>query len=59
MKKSSVVDTLNDFPKEFKLDDFFERLIVIQKIDEGLEDLKAGKTVSHEKVKKLVAKWQK
>ena len=59
MKKSSVVHTLNDFPKEFKLDDFFERLIVIQKIDEGLEDLKAGNTVSHEKVKKLVAKWQK
>jgi hypothetical protein len=42
MKKSTVLYTLNELPKEFKLDEFLERLIVIQKIDEGLEDAKAG-----------------
>lgn len=59
MKKSSVTHTLKEFPAQFKLDEFFERLIVIQKIDEGLEDAKAGNIVRHDKVKKLVAKWQK
>ncbi len=59
MKKSTVIHTLNELPKEFKLDEFLERLIVIQKIDEGLEDAKAGNIVSHDKVKKLVAKWHK
>jgi hypothetical protein len=59
MKKSTVIHTLNELPKEFKLDEFLERLIVIQKIDEGLEDAKAGNTVNHDKVKKLVAKWHK
>ena len=59
MKKSTVIHTLNDLPQKFDLDEFLERLIVIQKIDEGLEDEKNGKTISHEKVKKMVAKWNK
>jgi predicted transcriptional regulator len=33
--------------------------MVIEKIDEALEDAKSGKTVSHDKVKKMVAKWNK
>jgi predicted transcriptional regulator len=34
-------------------------LLVIEKINDGLEEAKSGKTISHEKVKKMVAKWQK
>jgi hypothetical protein len=59
MKKTTVLNATNKLPKEFHLDDFLERLLVIEKIDEGLVDLKEGKTVSHEKVKKMVSKWQK
>lgn len=59
MKKSTIIQTLNELPKEFDLDELLERLIVIEKIDEGMEDAKAGKTISHEKVKKMVAKWHK
>ncbi len=59
MKKSTVIHTLNELPQKFDLDEFLERLIVIQKIDEGLEDEKNGKTISHSKVKKMVAKWNK
>jgi len=59
MEKSTILHTLNKLPKKFDLDDFLERLIVIEKINEGLEEAKAGKTVSHDKVKKMVAKWHK
>jgi predicted transcriptional regulator len=59
MKKSTVIQTLNELPQKFDLDDLLERLIVIEKIDEALEDAKSGKTVSHDKVKKMVAKWNK
>ena len=59
MKKSSVIQTLNELPQKFDLDDLLERLMVIEKIDEALEDAKSGKTVSHDKVKKMVAKWNK
>ena len=59
MQKTTIINTLNEFPKKFNFDDFLERLIVIEKIEEGLEEAKAGKTISHDKVKKMVAKWQK
>lgn len=59
MKKSTIIHTLNELPKEFDLDDFLEKLLVIEKIDEGLEEAKAGKIISHERVKKMVAKWGK
>jgi predicted transcriptional regulator len=59
MQKSTILHTLSELPNKFNLDDFLERLIVIEKIDEGMEEAKVGKTVSHDKVKKMVAKWHK
>ena len=59
MKKSTVIQTLYELPHKFDLDDLLERLMVIEKIDEALEDAKSGKTVSHDKVKKMVAKLNK
>ena len=59
MQKSTIIHTLNELPSKFNLDEFLERLIVIEKIDSGLEEAKAGKTISHDKVKKMVAKWHK
>jgi len=59
MQKSTILHTLNELPNKFNLDEFLERLIVIEKINEGIDEAKAGKTISHEKVKKLVAKWHK
>ena len=57
MKKSSVLSALNEFPKDVKLEEFFERLIVLQKIEEGIRDVKQGKVVSQVEVKKAIAKW--
>ncbi|MCA6435856.1 MAG: hypothetical protein ACK5QC_06155 [Bacteroidota bacterium] len=59
MQKSIVLNTLNELPNKFSLDEFLERLIVIEKIDEGMAEAKAGKTISHDKVKKMATKWQK
>ena len=59
MQKSTIIHTLNELPSKFNLDEFLERLIVIEKIDEGMEEAKTGKTISHDKVKKMVAKWHK
>ena len=59
MHKSTIIQTLNELPSKFNLDDFLEKLIVIEKIDEGMEEAKTGKTISHDKVKKMVAKWHK
>lgn len=59
MQKQSVVQIVNELPKEFNLDDLMEKLIVLEKIEAGLNDVRNGRTISHEKVKKEVNKWLK
>lgn len=57
MKRDKVMDTVKEFPKEFELEDLFERLVFVEKVEKGLIQLKKGKTVPHEKVKEIVKKW--
>ncbi len=59
MKKQSLVQVVNELPQEFSLDDLMEKLVVLEKIESGLNDVRNGRTVSHEKVKKEVKKWLK
>jgi predicted transcriptional regulator len=59
MKKTTVINTLAEFPKEFLLEDLLERLIILEKIEVGLKEAKEGKIVSHDDAKKMIAKWQK
>jgi len=50
MKKQNVLETINEFPKEVNLNDLFEQLIVKEKIENGLQQIEKGQTISHEKV---------
>lgn len=59
MKKTTVINALSELPNEFNLDKLLERLLVIEKIEDGLKEARAGKTVSHETAKKIISKWQK
>lgn len=60
MKKQTVIQTVKDFPKEVDLNDLFERLLITDKIEKGLQQIENGQTVSHEKVVKLFKKkWRK
>ncbi len=53
MKKASVINVLNSLPENFNLEEFVERLIVVNKIEDGLDDVKHGRLVDHDDVKKL------
>ena len=57
MKRDKAIDTVKEFPREFELEDLIERLIVIEKVEQGLVQLKKGKTISHAKVKEIAKKW--
>ncbi len=59
MRKKSIIKVINDLPSNVKLDEVIERLVVLEKIEAGLNDLKEGKTISHESVKRRVKKWSK
>jgi hypothetical protein len=57
MKRDKVIETVKEFPQEFDLEELIERLVFMEKVEKGLEQIKEGKTVSHELVKDMVKKW--
>ena len=57
--KEKVLATVNEMPGEFDLDELFERLMFIEKVEQGLRQLDEGKTISTEELLKEVKTWQK
>jgi hypothetical protein len=57
MNRDKAIDIVNELPKEFELKELLEKLVFVQKVEDGLTQLKEGKTVPHEKVKEIVKKW--
>lgn len=59
MKKIEVIDTLKEMPDEFSADELIERILLLQKIDVGLNQVKAGKIYSEEQAEKKLERWLK
>ncbi len=60
MKREKAIEAVNELPKEFDLDELFERLLFIEKVEKGLKQAKAGKTIPHKKVmNEFQRKWAK
>ena len=57
MKRNKAIDTVKELPEEFELEALIERLVFVEKVEQGLAQVKTGKTVSHDKVKELIKKW--
>ena len=57
MTKERVMLALNHFPDNFTLDELIEELILLEKIERGLEDVRNNNIISLEKVEAIVSKW--
>ncbi|MCU0384348.1 MAG: hypothetical protein MUF68_09820 [Cyclobacteriaceae bacterium] len=57
MRKDVVIETMKGFPQEFNLDDLIEKLVFVDKVEKGLQQVKEEKTVSHENLKNKIKKW--
>ena len=51
MKKSKVIETLGNLPQEFSTEELIDRIIFIDKIEKGLQDVENGKTYSLQEVR--------
>ena len=50
--KEQVIEALRALPDDATIDDAIERLCFIAKVQKGIAEADAGKTVPHEEVKK-------
>lgn len=60
MKKEFVLEAIHEFPSEIDLNELFERLMIKEKLAEGVTQIEKGQTISHEKVvARFNRKWRK
>jgi hypothetical protein len=57
VKKQAVLLLVNEMPNEFSIDEMLDKLILLQKIEMGQQDVAAGKVKSEEEAKKQLNKW--
>lgn len=57
LAKQEVSNLLNRLPDDCTLEDIQYHLYVIQKINKGLDDVKAGRTLSQDQVERNVQEW--
>ena len=50
---------LQDLPDDASLEDAMERLVLLAKIERGIQQADAGQTIDHTKVTERMAKWLK
>jgi predicted transcriptional regulator len=56
-RKELVLNALSRLPDDCTFEDMAEKLKFLAGIQEGIDQLDRGETVSHEEVKKNLASW--
>ena len=57
MTKAQVITSLQDLPNSFEPEQLIERIIALQKMEEGLAQVQRGETVTVEEAKARLTKW--
>ena len=57
MKRDKVIESIKELPQDFELETLIERLIFIEKVEQGLKQIKKGETISHEQIEQIAKKW--
>lgn len=52
MKKAIVIETLTSFDDEFDAEKLIERLLFIEQVEKGLQDVKENRVINFETAKK-------
>jgi hypothetical protein len=59
LTKKKLIQTLKDLPDKFSMEDVIDRIVLLQKIEIGLEQSQQGKTKSTAEAKARLKKWLK
>lgn len=58
LTKEIVRDQIEKMPEQFSVDQLFERLIFIEKVEKGIQDSKNKRTFSHKEMGFEIEKWK-
>lgn len=57
--KQKLLKTIKYLPERFTLDEVIDRIVLLQKIETGLEQSEKGQTHTTDKAKEKLKKWLK
>jgi predicted transcriptional regulator len=57
--KEKMMETVQRLPDDATVEDAMERLLLLSKVEKGIQQADAGLTVSHSEVKERMSKWLK
>ena len=56
--KEEILELMEQLPDDATIEDAIERLIVLYKIQQGLEQLDNGEGIPHEEAKRRIRQWR-
>jgi len=59
LTKKQVISAIKNMPDTFETTQLFDRILLINKVEVGRQQIKAGKGISTEEAKKKLKKWLK
>jgi hypothetical protein len=57
--KKKLLQTIQNLPEKFSVDELLDRIMLLQKIELGIEQSASGKVSSTSEAKKKLKKWLK
>lgn len=59
LTKSNVIKTISKFPEHFSVDDLVDKMILLDKIEKGLQQADNNQVISDEELDKKIEEWLK
>ncbi|MEZ5006562.1 MAG: hypothetical protein R2728_07655 [Chitinophagales bacterium] len=59
LTKTKLKAQIENFPEEFSIDELVERLILVEKIEEGIKQSEKGNVISEAQLDKEIDLWFK
>jgi predicted transcriptional regulator len=57
LTKTKLKEQIEKFPEEFSIDELIDRLILIEKIEEGIRQSESGEVISEAELDNEIKKW--
>ncbi len=57
LSKDKILQTVKDLPDNFSIEELFERIVLLQKIELGLEQSKTDQVISTEQARERLKRW--
>lgn len=59
LTKTIVIKTLSRFPDNFSIDELVDKMILLEKIEKGIQDADKGRVISENELEKRIEEWSK